>query len=141
MDRSRLASVVAQHAEYAQACAFGPTDRRAHVERVECAEFVKVALDQVGQFQQDLLAFIRLELAPWPFNRRARGRDSTIDVLCVTFCNGCQQLAGRWIAAREGLPGNGLNPFAVDQHLLDGSVRIRMTGQWDRVGYSHVRSP
>src|SRR5262249_58978610 len=75
--------------------------------RVEHAELVVVFLDEVGDLQEERLPLIGLEFAPRAFERCPRCGDSTVDVLRVALRNGCQQVAGRGVAALEGFAGGG----------------------------------
>src|SRR5207253_852687 len=81
MQRGGLARIITQHAEHAQPVAAGAADRRAHVERVELRQFLKILFDEVGEFQQQALPFERLDLAPRPFEGAAGGHDRAVDVL------------------------------------------------------------
>jgi hypothetical protein len=109
-----------------------------HVERVERAEFVEMALNQVGQFQQHLLPLEWLELGPGAFEGLTRRRYSAIDIFGVAFGHGREQFAGRGIAAFKALAGSRINPFAVDQHPLEGTVRNGMSRQWNRLRLGDV---
>src|ERR1051326_4580517 len=68
MYRHRHSGVPTQHAQHSPASTACAVDRRAHIQRVEEAEFVEMLLDQIGQFQQDLLPLVGLHLAPSPIN-------------------------------------------------------------------------
>src|SRR5262249_50248769 len=103
VDGGGLTGVIAQHPQYAQPHAAGAADRRAHVEGVERAQFVEMTLDKVGELLKDVLAFIGLELAPWPFERLARRGDRAVDVLGVALRDGSEQFAGSGIAALKML--------------------------------------
>jgi hypothetical protein len=103
VDRCGLARIVAQHAEDALARAAGPADRRAHVEGVKRGEFVEMALDEIGELEQDLLALIGLEPAPGPFEGLAGRRYRAVDVLGLALGDRRQQFTGCRIAALEAL--------------------------------------
>src|SRR4029077_21144442 len=131
-------ALVARHAKDAQPRAAGPADRRAHVEGVERTQLVAMAVDQIGKLQQNLLALIRLELAPRPFERLACRSDCAVDVFGVALRHGGEQFAGRGIAAFKMLAGRGVPPFAVDEHLFVGAVRIRMAAHWNGFSLGHA---
>ena len=67
-------------------------------------------LDQVGELEQELLALIGLELAPRSVEGAPRRGDGAVDVLGVALGDRRQQLAGRRVAALEGLAGGGAAP-------------------------------
>ena len=141
MQRGRLAGVIAQHAEHAQLVAAGAADRRAHVERIELRQFLEILLDQIGELQQQRLPFERLDLAPRPFEGAARRRHRAVDILGIALGDGREQFAGGGIVGLEALAGGGVDPFAVDQHLLVGAIRIGMAGDRNCLCYSHVFTP
>jgi hypothetical protein len=138
VDRGGLTRIVAQHAEHAQPRAARAADRRAHIAGVERAQLVEMTLDQIGELQKDLLALIRLELAPRPFERLARRGDRPVDVFGVALRHGGKQFAGRRIAAFKVLAGSGIHPFAVDEHLFVGAVRMRMAAHWNGLSLGHA---
>ncbi len=127
MQRGRLAGVVTQHAKHAQLVAAGPADRRAHIERIELRQLLEILLDQIGELQEHVLPLERLCLAPRSFEGAARGGDRAVDVLRITLGDGREQFAGCGVEGLELLAGGGVDPFAVDQHLLVGTIRKRMT--------------
>jgi hypothetical protein len=137
MQRGRLSRVIAEHAEHAELVAAGAADRRAHVEGVELRQFLEILLDEVGEFQQQALPLIRLDLAPRTLECAAGGGDRAVDVLGVALGHRRQQLAGRGVMRLEFLAGRGVDPVAVDQHLLVGSVRVRMARDRNCLGDSH----
>ena len=141
MDRGRLACVIAQHAEHAQLVAAGARDRRAHVDRVELRQLLKILLDQVGEPEQHVLPLEWPYLAPRSLEGAAGGGYRTVDVLGVALGDGGEQFAGRWIMSLELLARGGIDPFAVDQHLLVGTIRIRMARDRNCLRDSHVCSP
>ncbi|MHC2305161.1 hypothetical protein ACVIJ1_001631 [Bradyrhizobium elkanii] len=141
MDRGRLAGIVAQHAERAQAVAAGAADRCAHVERVELGQFLEIGFDEFGELEQHVLPLERLHLAPGPFERAARRRDRTVDVLGIALGDRREQLTGGGIMRLEFLAGGGVDPFAVDQHLLVGAIGIRMARDRNSLRNSHVCTP
>ncbi len=122
-----LPGVVTQHAEHAQLVAAGAADRRAHVERVELRTVPRNwLLDQFGELEQHVLPLERLDLAPRALEGAARRRDRAVDVLGIALGDGREQLAGGGIVGFEFLAGGGVEPLAVDQHLLVGAVGVRM---------------
>ena len=141
MQRGRLPGVISEHAEHAQFVAPGAADRRAHVQRIELRELLEVFLDEIGELEQQRLALERLDLAPRSFEGAARGGDRAVDVLGIALGDRGQQLAGGRIVGLEALAGGRIDPFAVDQHLLVGAIRIRMTRDRYRLRYCHVGSP
>src|ERR1700758_2368600 len=62
-----------------------------------------------------------LTLAQGPSKARRGGGDRPVDVLRIALSDGCEQLAGCGIEGLEFLAGGGVDPFAVDQHLLVGT--------------------
>jgi hypothetical protein len=103
VQRRRHAGVVAQHADGALAVVARAADGCAHVVGVERRQLLDVLLDQVGELQQHGLPLGRLPLAPWAGECLARRGDGAVDVLAVTLGDVRQKLAGRGIAAFEGL--------------------------------------
>jgi hypothetical protein len=85
MDRGRLSRVIAEHAEHAQLVAARSADRRAHVERIELRQFFEILLDEIGEFQKQVLPFERFDLAPRTFEGAAGGGDRTVDILGIAF--------------------------------------------------------
>jgi hypothetical protein len=101
-----------------------------------------MSLDQIGKLQQYLLTLIRLELAPRPFKGFASGRNCTVDVFGITLRDCREQFTGCRISAFEALARRGIDPFAADQHLLEGAVCVGMTGKRNRLCRGHLlKSP
>src|SRR4051794_35988695 len=98
-------------------------------------------LDEISELQQQRLPLIRFGLAPGPFERAARRRNRTVDVLRIAFGDGREQFASRRIMCLEALTRGGIDPFALDQHLLVGTVGIRMARERNGLGHSHDVSP
>ncbi len=141
VDCGGLACVIAQHAERAQPVAAGAADRRAHVERVELGQFLEIGFDQLGELEQHVLPLERLHLAPRPFEGAPRRRNRAVDVLGVALGDGREQFTGGGVVGFEFLAGGGVDPFAVDQHLLVGAVGIRMARDRNCLRNSHVCTP
>jgi hypothetical protein len=97
-----------------------------------------MTLNQIGKLQENLLALIRLELAPRPFECLACRGDRAVDVFGVALRHRGEQFAGRGIAAFEVLAGSGVHPFAVDEHLFVGAVRIWMAAHWNGFSLGHA---
>jgi hypothetical protein len=131
----------AQHAEHAQLVSAGAADRRAHVERIELRQLFEIFLDEIGQFEQQVLPLKGLDLAPWPFEGAAGGRDRAVDILGIALGDGGEQFSGGRVVRLEALAGCGVDPFAVDQHLLVGTIRIGMARHRYRLRHSHVCTP
>src|SRR5882762_5821018 len=141
MQRGRLPCVISGHAEHPQLVAAGAADRRAHVERVELRQLLEVFLDQIGELEQQGLPLIRLDLAPGSLEGTAGCCDRAVDILGIAFGHRCEQFAGGRIVGLESLAGRRVDPFAVDQHLFVGTVRIRMARNRNRLRHSHVCTP
>ena len=128
MDRGGLAGIVAQHTEDPQPRAAGPADRRTHIERIKGTELIEMTLDQIGQLQKHQLALIGFELAPRTLRTPFGGRHGAVDVLGIALGHRGEQFAGRRIAAFKMFARGGVQPFAVDQHLLERAVGEGVTG-------------
>ena len=98
-------------------------------------------LDEVGDLQQKRLALIGFEFAPRSLECRPRCGDRAVDILLVALRDGGEQIAGRRVAALEGLAGRGAHPFAVDQHALDFAIGIRIPDGFDRLWHCHGSLP
>ncbi|MGY4422769.1 hypothetical protein ACVWY2_005218 [Bradyrhizobium sp. JR6.1] len=83
----------------------------------------------------------RLHLAPGPFERAARRCNGTVDVLGIALGDGGEQFTGCGVMGFECLAGGGVDPFAVDQHLLVGAIGIRMARDRNSLRDSHVCTP
>ena len=138
MQRRGLACIIAQHAEHAQAIAAGTGDRCAHVEGVELRQLLEILLDEVGEPEQHALPLEWLHLAPRPLEGAARGGDRAVDVLGVALGDDGEQFAGGRIARLELLARRGIDPFAIDQHLLVGTIRIGMARDRNCLRDGHV---
>src|SRR6478752_5668039 len=82
-----------------------------------------------------------LTLLHGPSKARRAAATARVDVLGVALGDGGEQFAGRWIVSLELLARGGIDPFAVDQHLLVGAIRIRMARDRNCLRDSHVCSP
>jgi hypothetical protein len=79
--------------------------RRAHVERIEQGEILDLLLQQIGEPEQDGLAFGGQNPPPGAFvERPPRRPDGKVDVLCVALGDFGQQFAGRWVPGLESSP-------------------------------------
>ena len=101
MDRGRLPGVIAEHAEHAQLVAAGAADRRAHVERIELRQFLEMLLDEIGEFQKQVLPLERLDLAPRSLEGATGGGNGAIDIFGIAFGDGRKYLTGRRIERLE----------------------------------------
>src|SRR6478752_1732719 len=72
------------------------------------------------------LPLVRLDPAPRPLKGAAGRGHGAVDVLRVALGDGCEQFAGCRIMRLEPLTGSRVDPLAVNQHLLVGTIRIRM---------------
>ena len=98
--------------------ALGAADRLAHVERDHQREPVAVALDQVGEPEQDGPALARRDPRPGARLEGAPGDGHrAIDVLAVARGDVEQRLAADRAHAREGRAGGGVDELAVDERL------------------------
>src|SRR5262249_20128995 len=82
-----------------------------------------------------------LDLAPGALEGAPRGSHRAIDVLGIALRDRREQFAGRGIERLERLAGSGVHPFAVDEHFLVGTIRIRMARDRNRLRHSHVILP
>ena len=104
-------------------------DRLAHVERDHQREPVAVALDQVGQPQEDGAARARREPRPRAGLEGAPGhRDRAVDVLGVAGRDVEQRLAGERADAREGRARRGVGELPVDERLAPEPARVGERG-------------
>jgi hypothetical protein len=78
-----------------------------------------MTLDEIGQFEKDLLPLVGFELAPRTLECFAGCRHGSVDVLGVALGHCGEQFAGRRIAAFKMFAGGGVQPFAVDQQLFE----------------------
>src|SRR5262249_3245231 len=132
----------AQHAEHPLFGAAGAADRCAHVDRVQQAQLVVVLVDDVGDLEQQRLALIGLELAPWTLESGARSGNGPVDILLVAFGYGREQIAGGRVTALEGFAGGGSDPLAVYQHAFDIATSDKgMPGSFDCLRHSHGFAP
>jgi hypothetical protein len=75
----------------------------------------RVALDELGEFEEDLGALAGTEVAPAPvLERLARRRDRGVDVLDPAFRDLGERLPGRRVDHLEGLAGHRFDPLAAD---------------------------
>ena len=108
---------------------------------VELRQLLEILLDEVGELEQQVLPLERLDLAPRPFEGAASGGDRAVDVLRVALGDRRQQFAGGGIVGLEALAGGGVDPLAVDQHLLVGPVGERMARDRNSLRHSHGCTP
>jgi hypothetical protein len=137
VDRGRLTGIITEHAEHAEFVAAGAADRRAHVERVELRQLLEILLDEIGEFQKQALPLERLDLAPGTFEGAASRDNRAVDILGVAFGHGRQQFTCRGIKRLEFLAGSGIDPLAVDQHLLVGTIGVGMARDRNCLRNSH----
>jgi hypothetical protein len=135
VERCCHAGVVAQHPQHAAARAGGAADRRAHVEGVEQAQFVEMLLDQVGELEEHLLAFVGLDLRPRALESAPGCTDCPIDVLGIALRYHREGFAGRRVDALERLAGCCRYPLAVDQQELRLAVQEGMADALDGLNY------
>ncbi len=85
------------------------------VEGFEAREFVRVALDEIGELVQELAALGGAHLAPCAgFECGASGAHGAINVSGVGFGHLADFLAAGGIDGGEGFFGNTVHPFVVD---------------------------
>ncbi len=137
VDGCRLPGIKTQHAQHALFGAAGTADRCAHVQRVQRTQLIEMLLDEIGELEQQVLALVRLDLAPRPLEGPARSRNRGVDVLLIAFGNGGQQFAGGGIAGLKRLAGCGVHPLAIDQHFFVAAVGIGVTIDRNRLSLSH----
>ena len=94
-------------------------------------------LDQIGQLEQDQLALVGLDLAPWAFKSSAGGGNRAVDIFRVALRHPRQDLAGGRIDAVERLARNRLDPLAVDQQPLHCTIEKRVAGLLNRLNHIH----
>jgi hypothetical protein len=97
-------------------------------------------LDEISELQEQALPFKRFDLAPRTFEGAAGGGNRAVDVLRVAFGHGRQHLAGRGIERLELLARGRIDPLAVDQHLLVGTIGVRMARDRNCLCNSHCVS-
>jgi hypothetical protein len=85
-------------------------------------------LDQIGELEQHLLAFVRLYLPPGALESPPRRGHCTIDVFRIALSHLRQDFACCGIDALECLAGRRLDPLAVDQQSLGVAVQERGGG-------------
>jgi len=85
-------------------------------------------LKQIGKFPDQAASLGGCHAAPWTFVKSiASCVHGLIDVFAIAFRNLSENFAGRRIVGRKGLPGGGVRPLAVDQHLSRLIDKLRNT--------------
>ena len=116
---------VAEAGHGAADLALGVADRLAHVDGDHRRELVAVALDQVGEAEQDGAALARREARPRArLERAARGGDGAVDVLGVAGGDVEDGLARHGADARERRAGGGVDEGAVDEGAAAEAARV-----------------
>ncbi|MNT12782.1 hypothetical protein D3C72_1477250 [compost metagenome] len=99
-------------------------DRLAAVEAFHDRQFVPVALEQLGEFQQDFLALRRCELTPTAvFKGFPRLGDCVVDIACITRRDIGEFFAGGRVGRDKCLAGFGRNEGAVDEGV-GGQLKV-----------------
>ena len=97
----------------------GHTDRLSVIERLELREFIEMVEDQIADVPKDLPAFGGREPSPGSLvERMPRRVDRVIDVLGFAFGHLGDDFTGGGIEDRKRFARRGVDPFAVDEHLL-----------------------
>ena len=75
--------------------------------------------DQVGEPPHHAAALGWRNLRPWAgFECGARGFYGAVDIFAVAFGDLRENFAGGGIVGGESFAGSGIDPLAVDEHLL-----------------------
>ena len=90
-------------------------DRLADVPRFEVGELLAVRDDRVGERVEQPGALVRRGLRPRPFERRAGGVDSAVDVDLVPHRHTRERLSARGLAELAKLAGGRLRELAGDE--------------------------
>jgi hypothetical protein len=106
-------------------------DRLAVVERLDLGEFVGVLFEEVAELPHELRAVAGRNARPLAgFERLSRRRDRGVDVRLVARRHVGDDLLCRRVLDLEGLAALGLDPFAVNQHvMLLGEKRLRVLAE------------
>ncbi len=97
----------------------GEGDGLAHVERFEKSEFVRMLLDEPGEFQERLLAILRIHFRPdAALEGAAGGLHSDIDIRLVAGRDLSEELSVHGRHAFEGLAACRVDELAVDEGLV-----------------------
>jgi hypothetical protein len=102
------------------------------VERLEFREFVGMTLDKVAERPDEALPVGRGNAQPRPgLEGTARGGDRQFDIGLIAGRNMREDFLGGRVFDRESLAVAGIDPLAVDQHLmfLDQERRWQGPGQ------------
>src|SRR5580704_15247822 len=93
-------------------------ERLAVVERFKLRELLAMLVNQVRELPHHLPALRGRDLRPRAgFEGSASGFDRAVNVFLVAFRDVGEHFTCRGIVGGKGLPGSGVDPLAVDEHL------------------------
>ena len=119
MDARGLPSIEPQQAQRAAAQQPDAGQRHAHVPRFQFGELIEIGVHQVGQLEQQPLAFGWLGFAPGPIVERLAGRtDGAFDILFAGRSHPREHLAGRRIDAVKSTSAECIHPAPADEQLV-----------------------